>query len=83
MIYVSPYFLAAMTKVLFLDGRPGTRLCLQPTLTFCEAIRIQSLLYNKSSPALLVRNQTYTKMLHCFIICFLGLSEKKYIAFRL
>ena len=34
LISVSLSFLAAMTKLLFLKGRPGTRLCLQPTLRF-------------------------------------------------
>ena len=36
----------------------------------CKATRTQSLLYWISSVALLVVNQTYTKMLRCFIILF-------------
>ena len=35
-----------------------------------EATRVQSLLYQKSSLALLVVNETYTKMLHYFTILF-------------
>ena len=34
LISVSLLFLAALTKLLFLKGRLGTRLCLQPTLRF-------------------------------------------------
>ena len=45
-----------------------------------EATHIQSLLNKKSCPALLLVNQTYTKMLNCFIIFFLQLSKKFYFA---
>ena len=45
-----------------------------------EETHIQSLLNKKSGPAILLVNQTYTKMLNCFIIFFLQLSEKFYFA---
>lgn len=38
-----------------------------------EATYIQSLLYQKSSPSLLVVNKTFTKVLNCFITLFLRL----------
>ena len=49
----------------------------------CSAIReanhIQSLLYQKSSSTLLVANQTYTKILHCFIKLFLWMPGKQFL----
>ena len=40
-----------------------------------EATGIQSLLYYQSSPALLVPNQRYNIMLHCFVTLFSQVSE--------
>ena len=34
LIPVTPRFLAALTKALFAEGKPGTRLCLQQTFRF-------------------------------------------------
>ena len=52
-------------------------------LESCEATHIKSLLYYKSSPVLLVVNQTYIKMRNCFIILFPQLSENFAFAFYL
>ena len=43
-----------------------------------EVSPIPSLLYQKSNPALLVGNQTYTKTLHCSIILFPRLNLHTY-----
>ena len=52
---------------------PGKILSLQK---FLRQLSIQSLLYEKSSPALLVANQTFKVILHCFIILFPGMSAE-------
>ena len=83
----SPQFLAAMTKVLFLEGRLSTILHLQTTLRFLRHFlvssdpksRVQSLFCQKLRLTLILVNQNYTKILHCFIILFPQLSKKKFI----